>query len=206
VLKVYHASRTRSIRVLWLLEEMKSFYDVDYQLEKVDFAVPGSSFFNQKTPSGKIPVLEDGDIQIFESGAIIEYLLEEIDRDQHFSPRIHSRNRAAFLQWMHYAEGTLATPLSTLLWHLVYKKDAQQLPEVITDAKTRAVASLEPIESSLLSEHYLLGKNFSAADIMLGFTIGSAKLLGVFDSRFPRLTRYLERLQSRPAFQTATSI
>ena len=197
MLTLYHAPRTRSVRVVWLLEEL----GVPYQLERVEFEVPSDGFFAQRTPLGKIPVLVDGDATFAESGAILEYLLERHD-DGTLAPRIGDPARGAFLQWMHYPEGTASQPLSVLIWHLRYKGDADAVPTVVEDAKERASRSLDFVERGLGESDYLLGDRFSAADIMMAYTLLVAQVFDLLGDR-PRLEAYLARLTARPAFARA---
>ena len=199
MLRLYHAPRTRSVRVRWLLEEL----GIPHQLERVAFVPPEKGFFSQATPLGKLPVLEDEGTTICESGAILEYILERYGEGR-LAPAVGSPERGAFLQWMHFAEGTLSQPQSTLIWHILYKKDAQDVPEVLRDARGRAHTSLAFLEEQLAGNDYLLGEGFSAADIMLGFTLAAARVLGVLDGH-RALVAYLERLERRPAFQIAAS-
>ena len=72
MIKLYHAPLTRSIRIYWLLEEL----GVPYELSIVKFT-PGKTPFAQATPYGKVPAIEDGDVVMIESGAILEYILEK---------------------------------------------------------------------------------------------------------------------------------
>ena len=72
MIKLYYAPRTRSVRIAWLLEEL----GLPYALERVEFQPPARDFFVQKTPLGKLPTIEDGDVVMGESGAIVEYILE----------------------------------------------------------------------------------------------------------------------------------
>ena len=206
MIKLYHAPNTRSIRILWLLQELKACYDFEYELERVEFIPPSKGFFAQCTPSGKIPFLSDNDNGLSESGAIIQYLLERYDTKHYFSPPIQSDDRAPFLQWLHYAEGTLSTPLSTLLWHQVYKQDADSIPTVIADAKDRAERSLSVIDKALQDNSYLVNNTFTAADIMMGYTLWSARYLGALGERFGALINYLQILEARPAFQQAWAL
>ena len=199
MIRLYHAPRTRSVRVRWLLEEL----GVPYELKRVDFTVP-TRMFVQATPSGKIPVVEDGDVTIFESGAILEYLLERYGAGR-LAPPIGSPLRGEFLQWMHYAEGTAAPPLSVILWHAFYRGDAGEFPSLIDAWRERAHDGLSVLERALAGKDYLLGADFSAADIMVGFTMGAARVLGVLDDRLPALAAYLARLEARPAFQRASA-
>ena len=199
MITLYFAPRTRAVRILWLLEEL----GLPYELKKREFAPP-SKTFSQQTPLGKFPVIEDGDVVISESGAILEYILERYGEGR-LAPAIGSPLRGPFLQWIHFAEGTAYPPLGNLVWHSFYKRDADELPSVVADAKGRARDALDFAAQALADRDYLLGAEFTAADIMLGFTLAVAQVVGVLDERDAVLTRYLERLQSRPAFQKAAS-
>src|SRR5262245_54539345 len=125
MIALYYAPRTRAVRVRWLLEEL----GLPYELRRVTFVAPSGGFFAQATPSGKLPVIEDGEITIAESGAILEYVLERYGGGR-LAPPPGSPARGRYLQWLHFAEGTLSVPLSTILWHLLYKGDADQIPSV----------------------------------------------------------------------------
>jgi glutathione S-transferase len=197
VITLYFAPRTRSIRVRWLLEEL----GLPYDLKRVTFKPPVKAFA-QSTPLGKLPVIEDGDVTICESGAIVEYILERYGNGR-LAPPIGAPLRGEFLQWVHFAEGTAFPPLGVIIWHALYKGDAGTIPTVIASARERAEGALEFVQGALAGKDYLLGGQFSAADIMMGFTLVVARVLGVLDDRYPGLNAYLSRLESRPAFKTA---
>jgi glutathione S-transferase len=199
VLRVYHAPLTRSVRILWLLEEL----GLPYEAVRVEFAPPASGFFSQKTPLGKFPVLEDGELVMAESGAILEYVLERYGGGR-LAPPVGSPARGPFLQWIHFSEGTLYPPLGTIVWHTFYKRDAASLPAVIDDARGRAHSALDFLARALDGSDYLLGAEFSAADIMMGYSLIVARTLGVLADQYPELERYLGRLEARPAFATAS--
>jgi glutathione S-transferase len=76
---------------------------------------------------------------------------------------------------------------------------------VIEDARSRARATLGVVERHLTGREYLLGAEFSAADVMMGFTLVAARVLGVLDAGTVNLTAYLQRLEGRPAFRRATA-
>jgi glutathione S-transferase len=198
MLRLYYAPRTRSVRVRWLLEEL----GLPHELLRVEFR-PGTTF-SQATPLGKLPVLEDGETVIGESGAILEYILER-HASGRLAPPVGSAQRGEFLQWLHFAEGTAFPPLSVLIWHGIYRKDADRVPLAIEAARERAASVLAVIEKHLSSREYLLGSEFSAADVMLGFTLAAAQFLGVLDARYPATLAYLERLTQRPAYRRATA-
>ncbi|HEV7733241.1 MAG TPA: glutathione S-transferase family protein [Candidatus Binatia bacterium] len=198
MLTLWFAPRTRSIRVRWLLEEL----GVPYALRRVEFNRPARTFA-QDTPLGKLPVIEDDGTTICESGAIVEYILERYGEGR-LAPAVGSTRRGEYLQWLHFAEATAFAPLGVLIWHMLYAGDADSIPQVMESARERGRDALEFIERSIGERTWLLGDDFTAADVMMGFTLRAAVLLGVLDDRFPRLQGYVGRLAGRPAYQTAS--
>ncbi len=194
MIRLYAAPRTRAVRVVWLLEEL----GLPYELERVDFEATTSSFFIQKTPTGKIPTLQDGPVEICESGAIIEYLLERYGEGA-LAPAVGTPARAEYLQWLHYAESTAFPPLGIVIWLTVYRKDAADHPGLVEDAKNRARSAFLFVEQRMGERPFLTGDAFTAADIMMGFTLFAATTLGVMDE-CPKLQAYLGRITERPAF------
>ncbi len=200
MIKLYFAPRTRSVRILWLLEEL----GLPYELERVEFLPPAKKFFAQRTPLGKLPTIEDGDVVMCESGAIVEYILERYGGGR-LAPPLGSPERARFLQWLHFAESTAFSPLGIVVWLTLYRDDAERQPALVADARARAAMGLDFLQRQLGRRHYLVGDEFSAADIMMGFTLVAARMLGVLDDRHPALLAYLARLEARPAFQKAAA-
>jgi glutathione S-transferase len=201
LIKLYYAPRTRSVRIAWLLEEL----GLDYEIERVEFQPPSRDFFVQRTPLRKLPTIEDGDVVMAESGAIVEYILERYGNGR-LAPPIGSRERPAYLQWLHFAESTAFPPLGIVVWLTLYRVDAAEHPALIDDARARAAAGFEFVERALDGKTYLLGDAFSAADIMMGFTLIAGRMLGLVDSRYPTIARYVEALQARPALQRTLAI
>ncbi len=197
-LKLWHAPNTRCFRIVWLMEEL----GLPYELERVTFKPPSTTFFQQDTPTGKFPTLQDDAVVMCESGAIIEYLLECYGEGR-LAPAIGSAERAAYLQWLHFADSTAFPPVGILVWLLLYREGRDDNPELVEDARGRASVGIDYLEGALGDNTYVLGDEFSAADIMLGFTLMAAQLLGVLDDRHPLTGAYLQRLQERPAFLAA---
>ncbi len=204
-MKIYSAPRTRAIRPVWLCEEL----EVPYELVPVEFKPTVDRFFIQDTPTGKIPTLEDGDVVVSESGAILEYILEtHAERSAGnatslpLGPRPGAAERATYLQWMHFAESTAWAPISAVVWLGIYRegKDGEEL---LADARSRAVRTLSHVDEQLGDQAYLLRSGFSAADIMMGFTLAAAQGLGLVTADHGRIAPYLERLLARPAFTRA---
>jgi len=196
MLTLYYAPLTRSVRVRWLLEEL----ELPYELVRGSFEPTADRFFVQKTPTGKYPTLVDGDVTLCESGAILEYLLERYG-DGRLAPPVGNPERAAYLQWLHYAEGTAFPPIGIVVWLTRYREDGADHEKLVEVARGRAASALGYLEEELGERSYLVGGEFSAADAMMGFTLAAARSLGLLDERFPRLQAYLGRLLARPALQ-----
>jgi len=201
MMKLYFAPRTRAVRIVWLLEEL----GLPYELERVEFSPTTDRFFQQATPTGKLPTLEDGDIVMCESGAITEYVVETYG-DGRLAPALGTAERAAYLQWIHFAESTAFPPIGVLVWLTLYRDRPEDLGRFIKDVEARVANGLYYLETALDRRTFLLGEAFTAADVMMGFTVNVASMLGQLDDRYPNLTAYLRRLQDRPAFQKAASM
>ena len=201
MIKLYYAPLTRSFRILWLLEELGT----PYELERMEFRRTASKFFVQQTPTGKLPTLEDGDVVMCESGAIAEYLVERYGEGR-LAPPIGSPERGRYLQWLHFAESTAYPPLGIVIWLTRYREQGEVDEGLLEDARKRARAGLAFLERGLADGPYLLGDAFSAADVMMGFTVVAAQVVGLLDERFPALAGYMARLRERPAFQRALAV
>ena len=197
MIKLYHAPLTRSIRILWLLEEL----GIPYELERVAFQPPKVPF-SQPTPYGKVPAIRDGDVAMIESGAILEYVLERYGAGR-LAPAIGSPERGAFLQWLHFAEATALPPVGDIVRHTVFKPEAERIPAVVEDARGRLNATLDVVEKALEGQEYLLASGFSAADVMMGVSLLIMRRLKSLDPKFANLAAYLARLETRPALAKA---
>jgi len=198
MLKLHHAPFSRSIRVRWLLEEL----DVPYELVALA-PIAATTPFAQPTPTGKVPTIEDDGLVMFESIAIMEYVLERYAGGR-LSPARGSHAWGHLLQWMHYAEATAFPPLGYIARHSFALPEAERVPASVEDNRRLAASVLAVPERVLGGSDYLLGAEFSAADIAMGYTIGTARLLGLLGAS-PNLAAYLGRLSARPAFQRATA-
>ena len=114
-------------------------------------------------------------------------------------PRRAHPERAAFLQWLHFAESTAFPPLGIIAWLSRYRGENERYADLIADSRSRAADGFAFLERALGDRRYVLGPEFSGADIMLGFTLIAGRIFGVLDDRYPVINAYLERLQARPA-------
>lgn len=200
MLTLYHAPRTRSVRILWLLEELGLPYDlVVVPFKRAHLKSPEYLAIH---PLGKIPALRDGDLTMFESGAILEWVLERYGHGR-LAPPPGTPERGRFLQWVHFAEATAMPPLGEIASHTLFKPEAERIPAVVEDARGRALDVLKVIDHAVDGHSYLLGKEFSGADIMMGYPVVVMQWFGVLTDAFPNVGAYLVRLQERPGFRKA---
>jgi glutathione S-transferase len=200
MLQLYFAPLTRSIRIKWLLEEL----GVDHEIHLRRFE-PRAYGAGQDTPSGRFPVLCDGETTLSESGAIVQYVLEKFGNGR-LEPPIGSPQRAAYLQWFHYAEGSAAPPINQIVGLTVYGDDADKYAELVASARQSADRMLDKVESAIAGHAFLVGDTFSAADIMMGFTLWSARMLKILGPRHPETLRYVGELKARPALAKTLAV
>lgn len=199
-MKLYHVKGSRSTRVLWLLEEL----GLDYELETLPFDPKAlrSPDYLVLSPFGKVPVLVDGSLTMFESVAIMQYLLEHYGEGR-LRPTHESKDYGHFLQWLHFGESTLMTPVARMFEHTVVLPEADRDPRVVEGAKRQFKLFAKGLEEALTGREYLVGDEFTAADIVIGYTLNAGRHLGAFPDGCPALEAYVERVTSRPAFRRA---
>ena len=103
MLKIYHVKGTRGIRAIWGCEEL----GVPYEVEIVDFSPEyrGSPEWRALSPTGKVPVMTDGDLTMYESGAMVQYVLDRYG-DNRLQPARGTAEHANYLKWSWFAEAT----------------------------------------------------------------------------------------------------
>jgi len=153
-------------------------------------------------PLGKVPAIQDGSLTMFESGAIVEYLVERFGNGR-LAPPAGSPERGPHLQWFHFGEATCLPPLSDLVQHSFLRPESERIAAMVPDAQARNVAWLDVLDRALAGRAYVTGPEFSAADVMVGYAVALAKLLGLVGEAHPEVARYAGRLEQRPGFQKA---
>ncbi len=160
MLKVHHLNNSRSQRILWLLEEMGTPYEiVKYQrMQPVPLAPPELKAVH---PLGKSPVIEDGDVKIAESGAIVEYLIEKYGKGK-FKPAEGSPDHWKYIEWMHFAEGSAMLPLLMALYTGMLGDAAMMLkPRVDSEIANH----LSYMEEAIKGREFFVGNELTGADI-----------------------------------------
>ena len=197
MLKVYHVPGSRSVRVVWLCEEL----GLSYERVPIDFSAEyrASAEWRRLNPVGKVPAMTDGDLILFESGAMVEYILDRYDEER-LRPTPGSDAYARYLQWSWFAEATFARPLGEIVNHRrVFGADSST--RMLDEMRDRARSCITAIDDALAGQDYLIDDEFTAADIMMGYSIFLAiRVKAMDEGEFPNVTDYYNRLSARPAF------
>jgi len=200
MIKLHHLNKSRSKRIIWLLEELEVDYEiVAYQRNSETFLAPDE--LKNVHQLGKSPVIEDDGLIVTESGAITDYLITKYGNGE-FAPQAGTADYVDYQQWLHFAESSAILPL--LLKMFVQKDGAKtQFLEGYADAETAKVISY--FNSRLEGKKYLVGDMLTGADFMMSFIIEIVKNAGQL-GHFKNLVRYDEQLQTHEKFHTAEEL
>jgi glutathione S-transferase len=199
-MKLHHIPGSRSCRVRWLLEEL----GLEYEIES--HSVGGQSLrspsYRANHPLGLVPALEDGETVLYESGAILQYILERYGEGR-LEPRIDDPGRAAYLQWFHFGEAALMGPLTEIMRNRFVLKEEQRSERTLENARQRFARSVTVLGKAARGVDYLVADRFSAADIMAGFGLYLSQRVGELPEDAESARQYVEGLSQRPAFERA---
>jgi glutathione S-transferase len=199
MIKLYHSSGTRVFRVIWLCEEL----GVDYDVQKVDFSKEYrlSSEWLQINPLGKVPSLEDGELLMSESCAMMQYILDRYGNGR-LQPLAGTIEHAYFLQWLWFSEATFSRPVGEIVNHRREFPGELGIPDVVKEMQSRIFKCILALDKALEEKPFILGKEFSAADISLGYTLLIAQDR-IGESLPQRVFDYWDSISSRKAFKIA---
>jgi len=199
MLTIHHLRIGRSIFTVWLLEELELEYELKeyYRNPETNRAPPE---LKQIHPLGKSPVIDDDGLVLSESGAIASYLLKKHDPQHKLSPASSDiANWAQYNQWLHYPEGSVFTPL---LIQLLLLRSGVEAPLFDAYSGAELTLHLNHITAQLAANDYILGDQFSAADIGVCYMLSMAQSLDLL-SNHSSLSDYVQRNKQRPAFLRA---
>ena len=184
------------MKVHWLLGEMDipfecKIWSLDKSLRQGDYL--------KLSPAGRVPALEDGDLTMYESGAIVEYLCERFPESGLWRPP-GDPERPEWLMWLHFSE-TIAQHLANLTQHHIFlRDDSMRSPTVMRLERMRLDKTLGVVEKALDGRDYLLASGFSAVDCCIGYCVYVAGFFTTFE-RLPAVEAYRCRIGKRPAFK-----
>ena len=200
MLTVHHLGKSQSERIVWLCEELDLPYELKvYDRDAVTRLAPPE--YKALHPLGAAPVIEDGDVLLAESGAIVEYIVARHGEGRLVLAPDHP-DFAQFLYWFHFANGTLqpATGRNMILGRLGLPADTP----LIKAMKARLDLALGLIEARLGKADNLAGAELTTADIMAVFSLTTMRNFLPFDlAPYPAIRAYLQRIAARPAYQRA---
>lgn len=194
-MKLYWCPKTRAVRILWLLEESGLPYK-QAQIDISDPAAKADPALRAISPMGKVPAFEDGETRLWDSGAIAVYLADQYPETQ-LAPPIGHPQRGAYLQWLMYTNSVIEPAMG------------ERFNNIPSDPSKYGWGSWElmlaTFRQGLKPGPWILGGQFSAADVLLGM---SAFYLRAFQmlKDDPVLFAYADRCAKRPAFQRAMAL
>jgi glutathione S-transferase len=202
MITVCHLSTSRSERVVWLLEELGLPYELEWYQREGTGAAP--AVMREIHPIGKAPIIRDGELVLAESGAIVEYIVQRYGKGRLSVPP-ESHAYPQYLYWMHFAEGSLMT---LMLIALVLSRVPEAKDSPVKERIGKRVHQLLAfVDGALADREYFAGTEFTAADVMMVFPFTTMRRYLDYDiAPYPNIAKYMQRIESRPAYEKAMRI
>jgi glutathione S-transferase/3-isopropylmalate dehydratase len=198
-LRIHHAKGTRSLRVVWLCEELGA----PYEIAPSEFRKP-SEELAAINPLRTLPVLEDGPVKMVESIAIMLYVMGK-HMPTPLAAGPNDPGRADWLQFLIMGEAGIGQALSTIVRARFLAPEAEKRNWSVLAAEDVALKHYDFVADRLRASDYLAADRFTMADISVGYTIGIAQMIGLGDRLPPSVIDYHKRLTERPAYQRAAA-
>ncbi|MEN8367885.1 glutathione S-transferase family protein [Acinetobacter bereziniae] len=207
MITLHHLDQSRSLRIIWALEELGLEYEIKHYKRLPTFAAPPE--LKAVHPLGKSPVLTDGDLTIAESAVILDYLQTTYDSKNQFKPQ-NPQDLMQYNYWMHYAEGSL---MPYLVMTLVMTNMPKHVPFLIRPIAKKISEGVRggfinprlkehsAFLEDYFSQHDYAAGEFSFADIQMSFPVIAMQQRT--QNKMPQIAAYGERIQQRPAYQRA---
>ncbi|WP_431262701.1 glutathione S-transferase family protein [Roseateles chitinivorans] len=199
MITIHHLGHSQSERILWLCEELGIPYELErYTRDAVTRLSPPE--LKARHPLGAAPLIEDGDLLLAESAAIVEYLIAKHGGGR-LKPSPEHPDFAPFLYWFHFANGNLQP---VMLRRMTLGRALPADHPVLAATQERLDKVLALVEERLGQAPYFAGDEFTAADIMSVFSLTTMRLFLPVDlAPYPNVRAYLQRIGQRPAYQRA---
>lgn len=214
MLIVHHLENSRSQRILWLLEELGVGYELkQYKRDKKTSLAPAALM--KINPLGKSPVIEDGDLVLAETGAIIEYIIDQYGEGR-LMPAQGTPEYWRCKYWLHAAEGSYApamvlnlmlTRMETAKMPFFARPVARKLVNGVRDGYLNHTtkALFDDVNDKLGKSEWLCGSAFTAADIIMSFPLEGFSARGNI-ALYKHISGFLDRIHARPAYQRAIEV
>jgi glutathione S-transferase len=199
VITLYHCTAARSFRPLWALEELRLPYD----LKMLPFPPRAlAREYLALNPLGTIPLLIDGDTQMTESAAVLQYLVTRHGPTP-LAVGLDEPGYGAYLNWLHFGEATLTFPQTLVLRYGKLEPEERRSPQVAADYAKWFFGRLRAVEAAVTGSETLCAGRFTVADISVGYALLLAERIGLAKDFGPAVAAYWQRLQARDGFRRA---
>jgi glutathione S-transferase len=194
---VHHLNESRSQRILWLLEELGLPYEIAFHQRNAETRLAPPELIAVH-PLGKSPVIVDDGLTVFESGAIIDYLIRRHGGGR-LAPDPSSPDYDRYQMWLHYAEGSAMLPLMINMYVMrLGEAGAPLQPRIQSEVSNH----LSYVDEALKGRDFIVGDSLTGADIQMSFIAEVAKAFGILP-KYPSLQAWIEKLHARPAWKKA---
>jgi glutathione S-transferase len=200
MLTVHHLGKSQSERIVWLCEELEIPYELKrYTRDPVTMLAPAD--YKALHPIGAAPVITDGGLVLAESGAVVDYIIAKYGNERLTLKPDHP-DFVSYLYWLHFANGTLQPVMGRNM--VLNRLSPPDDNPVRVAQKARLDLAFDLVEARTREAEYLAGKEFTAADIMMGFSLTTMRYFLPYDlARCPNIVGYLGRISQRPAYRRA---
>jgi glutathione S-transferase len=199
MLKIFHAPGSRSLRVIWMAEEM----GLDYQLLNETFGRPSPDFI-AANPARALPAIVDDAVVMSESVAIVQYLGARYGPTP-LTPVADDPTFPAYLQYLIYGEASLSAFLNPLIGTRFLAPEDQKDNFTAGICRTIFGRRITALTGRLAESPYLAGDAFTAADISVAYALNLGESLGL-DADYPaEVVNYWTRMRARPAYEVAAA-
>ena len=192
MIKLYWCARTRASRILWLLEELGEPFEI-VEINLRDPEARADASFMEASPMGKVPAIEDGPVKMADSGAIALYLADRYPQAG-LAPAIDDPLRGRYLYWMTFTPGVIEPAMAERFngWEVN--------PASIGWGSFDLM--IETLELGLEPGPWIMGEQFSAADVLIGSSVNFMRMFGILPDS-ATLNEYVDRCLERPAYARA---
>jgi glutathione S-transferase len=195
MMQLYWSPRTRSFTALWLMEETGQPYE--RVLTDISTGAQKKAEYLAINPMGKVPALKDGEATLAEAAAICAYVAERYPQAK-LAPALGDLLRAKYLYWLFFMPGCIEPAMVQISTKIEINP--------FTAGWGDAARVFDVLDNALAKGPWILGENFSAADVAIGAALNfSVRLFKMVPSR-PSFDAYIARCMARPAFQRAEKI
>jgi len=193
-MKLYGVPASRAMRSIWAAEEVGADYELVSTSYLQESKTPEYLAIN---PNGRIPALVDGDLVLFESMAINLYLARTYGGKLYPSD---SHDEARAIQWTIWGLTELEPHLIPMVMHKLFLPEGQRNPAVVASAEAAVERPLAVLDDQVSDREYLLGGDFSIADLNVAGVLATANFAKYDFSKFENATRWMSRCTGRPSF------